>query len=122
MHGGQIFRFVDELQLSFPLPAEVEPLPVGDDEVFVTPPRSADDEFNLQCMIESVGESGLVLVEILDSKEARKASLQGERLKVPLRRLSRTQRPYYVEDEDTKQVSFTVTTGKLKGGTRSRWT
>ena len=84
--------------------------------------RSADDEFNLQCMIESVGESGLVLVEILDSKEARKASLQGERLKVPLRRLSRTQRPYYVEDEDTKQVSFTVTTGKLKGGTRSRWT
>ena len=54
----------------------------------------------MQSMIESVGESGLVLVEILDTKEARKVGLQGERLKVP----SRTQRRYYVEDEDTKQA------------------
>ena len=55
-------------------------------------PRSSDDE------------SGLVLVEVLDTKQARKVGMQGERIKVPFQRLSRTHRAYYVADEDTKQA------------------
>ena len=34
-HGGQVFRFVGEAQLSFVPPADAEPLRVGDDEVLV---------------------------------------------------------------------------------------
>ena len=47
-----------EAQLSFASPADTEPLRVGDDEVLVLP-RGADDAFNLQCVIESVGAPGL---------------------------------------------------------------
>ena len=98
--GGQTVRFVSASQLKSH--DESRPIRVGDDDVYVDI-EGGDEPYNLQCIVESVTDEGLVMVEILDSKEANVAGKKGKRMKVPFEALSRIHKPYYLTNEQTKE-------------------